>query len=69
MTRDYKIPTLPKVDLPTPKVIVEELEPTKQRIIQVLNEFGIALKEIKVTVGHTVNTWEIIPADGVKSKK
>lgn len=69
MTRDYKIPKLPKVDLPTPKVIVEELEPTKQRIIQVLNEFGIALKEIKVTVGHTVNTWEIIPADGVKIKK
>jgi S-DNA-T family DNA segregation ATPase FtsK/SpoIIIE len=69
MTTDYKIPALPEVDLPTPKVIVEELESTKQRIIQVLKEFGISLKKIKVTVGHTVNTWEIIPGDGVKIKK
>ena len=69
MTKDYQIPSLPKVDLPVQKVIVEELESTKQRIIQVLNEFGITVKEIKVTVGHTVNTWEIIPEDGVRIKK
>ena len=69
MTTEYKIPSLPEEDLPVQKVIVEELESTKQRIIQVLNEFGISIKEIKATVGNTVNTWEIIPGDGVKIKK
>ena len=56
MTTEYKIPSLPEEDLPVQKVIVEELESTKQRIIQVLNEFGISIKEISCKRKHMLLT-------------
>ena len=49
--------------------IREELLANKKRIIEVLNSFGIQLREITATVGPTVTLYEITPAEGVRVSK
>ncbi|MBO4369972.1 MAG: DNA translocase FtsK [Paludibacteraceae bacterium] len=43
----------------------EQLE-NKNRIKEVLGQFGITIKEISATVGPTVTLYEIVPGDGVR---
>ena len=47
----------------------EELLANKKRIIEVLNSFGILLREITATVGPTITLYEIILAEGVRVSK
>ena len=47
----------------------EELLANKKRIIEVLNSFGIQLREITATVGPAVTLYEITPAEGVRVSK
>ena len=44
----------------------EELEANKNRIIKVLNDFGV---QIRATVGPTITLYEITPAQGVRISK
>ena len=45
---------------------MEEIRANNTRIVDVLNSFGVAIKEIKATVGPTITLYEITPAPGVK---
>ena len=45
---------------------MEEIRANNQRIVEVLNSFGVAIKEIKATVGPTITLYEITPAEGVR---
>ena len=47
----------------------EELLANKKRIIEVLNSFGIQIREITATVGPTITLYEIILAEGVRVSK
>lgn len=47
----------------------EELEANKNRIIKVLNDFGVQIKSIRATVGPTITLYEITPAQGVRISK
>lgn len=47
----------------------DEQEANKNRIIQVLRNFGIEIKSISATPGPTVTLFEITPADGVRISK
>ena len=47
----------------------EELLANKKRIIEVLNSFGVQIKEITATVGPTITLYEITPAEGVRISK
>ena len=47
----------------------EELIANKQRIVEVLNSFGVQIREIKATVGPTITLYEITPAEGVRISK
>jgi S-DNA-T family DNA segregation ATPase FtsK/SpoIIIE len=48
---------------------MEEQVQNKNRIISVLQDFNIALKDIKATVGPTITLYEITPAAGVRISK
>ncbi|MBR1469969.1 MAG: DNA translocase FtsK 4TM domain-containing protein [Prevotella sp.] len=67
---NYKFPTLDllkKYDYSgKPEVDMEEIRSNNQRIVEVLNSFGVAIKEIHATVGPTITLYEITPAPGVK---
>lgn len=69
----YKFPTLEllkKYDHDDkPFVDMEEIKANNQRIIEVLNSFGVSIKEIKATVGPTITLYEITPAEGVRVQK
>ncbi len=41
----------------------------KNRIIEVLNNFGVQIKSIRATVGPTITLYEIQPADGIRISK
>ena len=47
----------------------EEQLANKKRIIEVLNSFGIQIREITATVGPTITLYEIILAEGVRVSK
>ncbi len=47
----------------------EELLANKKRIIEVLNSFGVQIREITATVGPTITLYEITPAEGVRISK
>lgn len=47
----------------------EELEANKNRIIKVLNDFGVQIRSIRATVGPTITLYEITPAQGVRISK
>ena len=69
----YKYPTL---DLLTkyendgkPYIDREEQESNKNRIIRVLNSFGVQISQIRATIGPTITLYEVTPAPGVKISK
>lgn len=47
----------------------EELEENKNRIIKVLDEFGVQIRSIRATVGPTITLYEITPAVGIRIAK
>lgn len=67
---NYKFPTLDLLkkydNSGKPEVDMEEIKANNQRIVEVLNSFGVAIKEIKATVGPTITLYEITPAEGVR---
>ncbi|MBO7571774.1 MAG: DNA translocase FtsK [Bacteroidales bacterium] len=71
----YKFPTadlLPDIQ-PKDKLSDEELKlqlnSNKDRIVQTLSDYGIAISKISATVGPTVTLYEIVPAPGVRISK
>ena len=46
-----------------------ELKANNDRIIKVLRDFGVEIREIKATVGPTITLYEITPAEGVRINK
>ena len=52
-----------------PQVDMEEIKANNARIVEVLNSFGVAIREIKATVGPTITLYEITPAEGVRISK
>lgn len=71
---DYKRPPLDLLDDyastgVTFAVQKEELESNKDRIVETLGNYGIAIEKIKATIGPTVTLYEIIPAKGVRISK
>jgi len=69
----YQYPTL---DLLTayendgkPYIDTKEQIANKDRIIKVLNNFGVQIKTISATVGPTITLYEITPDDGVRISK
>ena len=50
-------------------VNAEELNLNKNRIVETLGNYGIAIDKIKATIGPTVTLYEIIPAAGVRISK
>lgn len=47
----------------------EELEANKNRIIKVLDDFGVQIRSIRATVGPTITLYEITPAQGIRISK
>lgn len=70
---NYKFPTLDllqKYDTDgKPYIDKDELLANKKRIVEVLNSFGVQIREIKATVGPTITLYEITPAEGVRISK
>ena len=66
---------LPKVELleehnyGNAQVSKDELEENKNRIVETLANYKIAIAKIKATIGPTVTLYEIIPAAGVRISK
>src|SRR5574344_332220 len=52
-----------------PYIDMEEQKANKDRIINVLRNFGVEINSIKATVGPTITLYEITPAQGVKISK
>ena len=50
-------------------LIKRKLEANKNRIIKVLNDFGVQIRSIRATVGPTITLYEITPAQGVRISK
>lgn len=47
----------------------EEQERNKNRIIDVLRQFGVEISSIKATIGPTITLYEITPAPGIRISK
>ena len=47
----------------------EELEANKNRIVETLNNYNIAIERITATVGPTVTLYEIVPEAGIRISK
>lgn len=47
----------------------QEQEANKNRIIEVLRNFGVEIRSIRATVGPTITLYEITPAQGVRISK
>lgn len=52
-----------------PYIDEEEQIENKNRIIEVLGNFGVQIKTIRATVGPTITLYEIQPADGIRISK
>ena len=69
----YRYPTLDLLkvyeDDGKPYIDMEEQTKNKDRIVQVLRNFGIEINTIKATVGPTITLYEITPAQGVRISK
>ena len=69
---NYRYPTLDllkKYEGGDVQLNSEELNANKDRIIEVLRNFGVEISSIKATVGPTITLYEITPAPGVKIAK
>ena len=70
--RNYKFPTLDMLkDYGDKKSEInsEELEANKNKIVETLGNYGIAIDKIKATIGPTVTLYEIVPAAGIRISK
>ena len=70
--RDFKFPTLDLLkDYGDKKSEIdeEELQANKNKIVETLGNYGIAIDKIKATIGPTVTLYEIVPAAGVRISK
>lgn len=68
----YKLPTLDLLkDYGDGNAVVDrnELEANKNRIVETLKNYSIAIDKIKATIGPTVTLYEIVPAAGVRISK
>ena len=68
----YKYPTLnllKKYEDTGAYIDEEEQIANKNRIIEVLGNFGVQIKTIRATVGPTITLYEIQPAEGVRISK
>lgn len=71
----YKFPTVELLENYTSKStqsrdeLKAELEANKNRIVETLGHYNIAIDKIKATVGPTVTLFEIIPQAGVRISK
>lgn len=69
----YKCPTLDLLKKyetdGKPYIDMKEQTANKNRIVEVLNNFGVQIKTITATVGPTITLYEITPAEGVKISK
>ena len=52
-----------------PYIDMEEQTANKNRIVDVLRNFGVEISSIKATVGPTITLYEITPAPGVRISK
>ena len=52
-----------------PSIDMDEQNANKNRIVEVLSNFGIDISSIKATVGPTITLYEITPAQGVRISK
>ncbi len=69
---DYKLPPfdlLEDYDVNNVLVTKEELEVNKNRIVETLNQYSIAISKIKATIGPTVTLYEVVPAPGIRIAK
>lgn len=69
----YKYPTLDLLQEyendGKPYIDMKEQTANKDRIVKVLNNFGVQIKTISATVGPTITLYEITPDDGVRISK
>ena len=69
----YKYPTLDLLkkydDSDKPTIDKEEQQSNMNRIVKVLNDFGVQIRSIHATVGPTITLYEITPAEGVRISK
>lgn len=69
----YRYPTLDLLkkyeDDGKPYIDMQEQNANKNRIVEVLRNFGIEIDAIKATVGPTITLYEITPAQGVRISK
>ena len=69
----YKYPTLDLLKKyetdGKPFIDMVEQKKNKDRIVEVLDNFGVKIKTIKATVGPTITLYEITPAEGVRISK
>ena len=65
----YKYPTLnllKKADDQGPQIDMFEQNANKNRISEVLKQFGVEIKSIKATIGPTITLYEIVPSEGTR---
>ena len=70
--RDYQFPTLDMLNDyggGKSEIDEEELNANKNKIVETLGNYGIAIDKIKATIGPTVTLYEIVPAAGVRISK
>ena len=70
--RDYKFPTLDMLNDyggHKSEIDEEELNANKNKIVETLGNYGIAIDKIKATIGPTVTLYEIVPAAGIRISK
>ncbi len=69
----YKYPTLNLLkhyeNDGKPYIDMKEQTANKNRIVEVLNNFGVQIKTITATVGPTITLYEITPAEGIRISK
>ena len=69
----YKYPTLDLLKKyendGKPYIDMKEQTANKNRIVEVLNNFGVQIKTIMATVGPTITLYEITPAEGIRISK
>ncbi len=52
----------------TDHVDIAEQEENKQRLTRTLETFGVKISKIEATIGPTITRYEIIPAEGVRTR-
>ena len=70
--REFKFPTLDMLnDYGDKKSEINEaeLQANKNKIVETLGNYGIAIDKIKATIGPTVTLYEIVPAAGIRISK